>query len=120
MERLRRFAEDENYEGGSFAAQLSFQIEEKTFAGIVKNTDLLAEISRERVRDELVKILKSDHPAEGVHLLVSSGLMEHIIPEMLETRGVPQTGHHTLDVYNHMLEALKLSSLIHSETLPCL
>lgn len=104
-----RFAEDalRMMRAVRFAAQLSFQIEEKTFAGIVKNANLLAEISKERIRDELVKILKSDHPAEGVHLLVNSGLMEYIIPEMLEARGVPQTGHHTLDVYNHMLEALR-------------
>jgi len=104
-----RFAEDalRMMRAIRFAAQLSFRIEPKTLEGISKNASLLKEISRERVRDELMKILKSEHPADGIHLLVTSDLMRYIIPEILETRGVPQTGHHALDVYNHILESLR-------------
>lgn len=90
-----------------FASQLSFQIEEKTLSGIIKNAPLLEKISWERKRDELLKILKSNHAADGIHLLVTTGLMEYVIPEMLATRGISQTGHHTLDVYDHMLESLR-------------
>src|SRR3989338_1496468 len=88
------------------AATLSFRIEEKTLAAIQKKAPLLANISRERVRDELLKIIGSDYPADGARLLISTGLMEHIIPEVLPARGVDQTGHHTLDVLDHMLESL--------------
>ena len=90
-----------------FAAQLSFEIEKKTLKAIEKNSDLLAKISRERVREEMFKILKSNHPADGMHLLTTTGLMEQVMPEVLEAIDVPQTGHHTLDVYNHMLESLR-------------
>ncbi len=88
------------------AATLSFQIEEKTLVAIMKKAPLLAKISRERVRDELLKIIGSDYPADGVRLLISTGLMEFIIPEILEGRGVEQKGHHILDVLEHMLESL--------------
>lgn len=90
-----------------FAATLSFQIEEKTLAAISKKSPLLAKISRERVRDELWKILKSNYPADGMRLLISTGLMEYIIPEVLLANGVSQTGHHILDVLQHMLESLR-------------
>lgn len=90
-----------------FAAQLSYQIESETLKGIIKNAPLLAKISWERKRDELLKILKSNHSADGIHLLVTTGLMEYVIPEILNTRGISQTGHHTLDVYEHMLESLR-------------
>ena len=88
------------------AATLSFRIEEKTLAAIGKKAALLANISRERVRDELLKIIGSGYPADGLRLLISTGLMEQIIPEILAARGVDQTGHHTLDVLDHMLESL--------------
>ena len=90
-----------------FAARLSFGIEEKTLAAMLRNADLLANISKERVRDELLKILTSNYPSDGIQLLVSTGLMRHIVPEIYETIGVAQTGHHHLDVYQHMLESLK-------------
>lgn len=88
------------------AATLSFRIEEKTLAAIGKKAPLLSKISRERVRDELLKIIGSDYPADGVRLLISTGLMEYIIPEILTNRGVEQTGRHTLSVLDHMIESL--------------
>lgn len=88
------------------AARLSFRIETATLSAISTKASLLAKISHERVRDELLKILGSNYPADGVRLLITTGLMEFIIPEMLVARGVDQTGHHTLDVLDHMLESL--------------
>jgi len=90
-----------------FAATLSFQIENKTLAAINKKAPLLTKISRERVREELWKILKSNYPADGIRLLISTGLMEFIVPEILAAKNVGQTGHHTLDVLEHMLESLR-------------
>ncbi len=89
------------------AAQLSFQIDPQTLKAIRENAGLLADISRERVRDELMKILGSHFPADGVQLLVATGLMSYIIPELLEARGVAQTGHHTMDVFDHLIESLR-------------
>ena len=93
-----------------FASRLGFAIEEETLKAITVKAPLLAKISRERVRDELIKIIGSGYPADGVGLLISTGLMEQIIPEVLEGRGVMQGGHHTLTVLDHMIECLRNSS----------
>jgi poly(A) polymerase/tRNA nucleotidyltransferase (CCA-adding enzyme) len=92
------------------AATLKFSIEPDTLAAISVQAHLLKNISRERVRDELLKILGSEYPADGVTLLISTGLMEDIIPELLEGKGVRQGGHHNLTVLDHMLESLRNSS----------
>ena len=106
-----------------FAARLGFRIEEKTLAAVSKQAPLLANISRERIRDELLRILETDYPADGIQLLISTGLMKEIMPELLEGRGVEQGGHHYLSVLDHSIEALRncsspdvlvrLSALIH-------
>jgi len=88
------------------ATELEFLIEEETLASIQKNSILIDDISKERVRDELFKILASDWPADGIKLLYNSGLLERIVPELVRARGVEQAGHHTKDVWNHSLDAL--------------
>ena len=88
-------------------AELGFTLEEKTFQAISKKNSLINEIAKERVRDELLKILKSDFPKEGILMLYNSGLLEHIMPELLDTRNVQQAGHHTKDVWNHSIDALE-------------
>lgn len=104
-----RFAEDalRMMRAVRFAAQLAFEIEEETLEAIKENCQLLSKISGERIREELFKILASDQPAEGIQLLTETDLMKEIMPEVLEAQGVPQTGHHTLDVYSHMVESLR-------------
>lgn len=89
------------------ASQLKFMIEAKTLKAIQQSAHLLTHISRERIHDELIKILSSDYPADGVLLLHSSRLLEHIIPELLEARGVKQIGHHIYDVWTHSIESLR-------------
>lgn len=90
-----------------FACTLKFAIEPKTLAAISVKSPLLSKISRERVRDELFKILASDYPADGIRLLINTGLMKFVIPEVLTAKGVDQNGHHTLDVLEHMLSSLE-------------
>ncbi|KKT30793.1 MAG: Polynucleotide adenylyltransferase/metal dependent phosphohydrolase [Microgenomates group bacterium GW2011_GWC1_44_10] len=90
-----------------FAAKLGFSIEEKTLIAMGEKAELLEKISKERVREEFLRILGSNYPADGVRLLVSTGLMDHFIPEVLEGRGVIQGGHHQLTVLDHMMEALQ-------------
>lgn len=89
------------------AARLGFTIEENTLTAISAKSQLLENISRERVRDELMKIIGSEYPSDGVQLLISTGLMNDIMPELLEAKGVMQGGHHTLTVLDHMLESLR-------------
>jgi putative nucleotidyltransferase with HDIG domain len=104
-----RFAEDalRMMRAIRIAAQLGFTIEEKTLQAIITNSPLLKHISMERIRDEFLKILASDFPAEGLKLLYSSGLLNIFMPELEKMREVEQSGHHTKDVWNHSLDALK-------------
>ncbi len=89
------------------ATQLGFVIEPKTFTSIQKNAFLIQEIAWERIRDELLKLLASRHPADGILLLYNSGLLKYILPELLEARGVAQAKHHIYDVWTHLIESLR-------------
>jgi poly(A) polymerase len=96
-----------------FAAQLDFTIEPETRRSIVRQAAKLQKISRERIRDEMNKLLVSANPAKGLDLLVELRLMEWIVSEVLALRGVsqqPQRAVHTKDVYMHVLRVVERSS----------
>ena len=91
-------------------SQLGFLIEDKTRNAIQKNASLITKISAERIRDEFLKILESDHPAEGILFLKSTGLLSYILPEVDICFTVPQKSpkrHHIYDVGTHLVMALK-------------
>ncbi len=93
-----------------FGAQLKFGIEEKTLKAITQNASLIEHISGERIRDELLKILESEHAYEGVMLLDTTGLLDYILPELSKGKGVSQERpgrHHTTDVFTHNVLSLK-------------
>ncbi len=93
------------------ATQISFLIEEKTWAGVQHDALLLPMISGERIRDELLKILASDNAYEGIMLLKNANLLQYIIPELLEGIKLSQARpgrHHVYDVFTHNMLALKL------------
>jgi poly(A) polymerase len=111
----KRFAEDplRMLRAVRFAAQLKFDIESGTTHSILQQAGTLQKISRERIRDEMNKLLLSDHPALGLDLLVELGLMRWIIPEVMELKGVgqqAQRGGHSKDVYAHVLRVVERSS----------
>lgn len=92
------------------ASETDFKIEEKTLEAIKSNVKLIEKISKERVRDELLKIMSSSHPYEGMLFFKQSGLMEEILPELEKTFGVEQKSpgrHHIYDVGTHSLKSLK-------------
>ncbi|MBV8695541.1 MAG: HD domain-containing protein, partial [Ktedonobacteraceae bacterium] len=97
-----------------FAAQLNFTIESETRNSIERQASKLQKISRERVRDEMNKLLISPYPAKGLDLLVELGLIQWIVPEVLELRGVSQQPQpralHTKDVYAHVLRVVERSA----------
>ena len=90
-----------------FAAKLGFKIEEKTFEAIKKDAHTLNSISKERIQEELMKILASDRSVEGVKLLIDSGLMVFILPEMLLTVGMTQNKFHSKDVFGHICDVIE-------------
>lgn len=93
-----------------FATVLDFKIEEKTAEAIKKNSIWLEAISKERVRDEFVKIIMADKAAEGIELLRELGLLKYIIPELLDNYGVSQNKHHIYDCYQHAVKALEYTA----------
>lgn len=90
-----------------FAVQLGFDIELQTLVAIQKCSELITKISKERVRDELVKMILSPDPARGVELLREAALLKFIIPELEATVGVTQNRHHIYTVYEHLLNSLR-------------
>lgn len=93
-----------------FAAQLGFTIEETTWQALMDDAALLPAVSAERIRIELLKTVGSAHPYEGMMLLKNAGLLEYILPELLEGIGVSQVRpgrHHTEDVFTHNMLSLK-------------
>jgi poly(A) polymerase len=90
-----------------FATQLHFTIEENTFAAIRRNKNRIAIVSKERVTDELNKIILADRPSRGFKLLDESGLLQQIFPEFSRLKGVEiiqGKGHK--DNFYHTLEVL--------------
>ncbi len=89
-----------------FSAQLGFDIDEDTIIGIEACKSLLSHISKERIRDEFLKICVSSRPS-NINLLKDLGLLEYIIPEFEKTYGMPQNHpHHVYDVAQHTLVAM--------------
>jgi tRNA nucleotidyltransferase (CCA-adding enzyme) len=90
-----------------FSSQLNFEIEPKTERAISKMAGALKFIAGERIRDELVKILASGNPFEGIDKLEKTKLLQYIIPELVQGVGVEQNHHHTFTVYKHSVMSLK-------------
>lgn len=91
-----------------FSSQLGFSIEEKTLNAIIKNKYLIKNISLERIRDELSKILLSDNPRKGFLLLKECGVLDIIIPELTPSIDFNQRNkYHHEDVFNHSLSVLE-------------
>ena len=89
-----------------FATALDFSIEDKTGKAVKNNANLLSLISKERIRDEFVKIIMADKASEGIELLRELGLLKYIMPELEEGYKVGQNKHHIYDCWEHSLKSL--------------
>lgn len=94
-----------------FAVELNFDIEKNTFNAIEKNAHWIQAVSKERIRDELIKIIMSDKPDKGIELLRKTGLLTYIIPELENGVGVSQNRHHIYTIYTHLILSLKYAAL---------
>lgn len=108
-EPSERFAEDalRMLRAIRLAAELDFTIESETAAAIATHAPLLGKVSRERVRDELTRILASDTPMQALFIAQRLGLLTHIIPELEEGIGCEQNQAHSFDVFEHLLRSLQ-------------
>ena len=89
-----------------FSVELDFEIEMNTRRAIVKLAGGLEAIAKERVRDELVKILMTPNAAKGIILLEELDLLRYVLPELREGIGVAQNKHHIYTVFEHNVRAL--------------
>jgi putative nucleotidyltransferase with HDIG domain len=92
-----------------FAARLGFEIESTTFEAIWRNHALIAKVSAERIRDELVRILTEGGAERGFQLLDATGLLGVLLPEVADMKGVeqPPQYHPEGDVWVHTLLLLR-------------
>ena len=90
-----------------------WKIEEKTAEAIKKNSPWLQAISRERIRDEFLKIIMAERAADGIELLRELGLLKYILPELGEGYKVTQNKHHIYECYEHALFSLKYAAQKH-------
>lgn len=114
-----------------FATQLNFRIVPETFEAIRRNRERISIITRERINDELSKIIRSPRPSIGFRLLDMSGLLELIFPALIPLKGIETKegrGHkdnflHTLQVLDNVAarsdnEWLRWAALLHDIAKP--
>jgi poly(A) polymerase len=109
-----------------FASQLNFEIEPASLSAIAKNAHRLKIITRERIIDEVNKILASPKPSTGFLLLEETKLLPQILPELIDLKGVEEVEgqkhkdnfYHTLEVVDNIAENtedvwLRWAALLH-------
>jgi putative nucleotidyltransferase with HDIG domain len=90
-----------------FSAELDFAIDGKTATAIARDSDQLAKISKERIRDEFTRLLQSDRPMQAIFVAQKLGILKYIITELEEAIGVDQNQAHSFDVFEHLLRSLQ-------------
>lgn len=110
-----------------FAAQLDFKIHASTFSTIPTSAPLLSTVSRERIREELMKILMVKIPSKSFNTLVRTDLLRVFLPELLEGRLKRQNRYHRYTILKHVLKTvdhvkpdplLRLTALLHDIAKP--
>ncbi|MDR7870652.1 MAG: CCA tRNA nucleotidyltransferase [Tissierellaceae bacterium] len=101
-----RFSEDylRILRGVRFATQLSFELEDQTYIASKEMSNLLANISMERIREELFKILVSKKPSNGIRLMNDLNILDSILPELMAEVDFDQHNpNHDKNVFDHTL-----------------
>ena len=109
-----------------FASQLNFKIEKRSLNSIYENKDRIEIISKERVVDEINKIISTKKPSVGFRILEQTGLLKNILPEIQNLKGIEEIEgfkhkdnfYHTLEVLDNICEStnnlwLRWSALLH-------
>ena len=105
-----------------FTAKYKWSLPLFMIKSIKKNSAKIKNISNERIKDELDKMLLTNSPKLAIRLLKTTNLLQYIMPELQATVGITQNKHHDKDVFNHILDVLegvpadlirRLSALFH-------
>lgn len=87
-----------------FSSRFGWDIDKETYDGMIKNVDRLAIITKERVQDELNKMLLCKNPVMAMELLKNTGAMKYVIPELIETYDMTQNAYHDFNtVWEHTM-----------------
>ncbi|MEK7115409.1 MAG: HD domain-containing protein, partial [Patescibacteria group bacterium] len=107
-----RFSEDalRMLRAARIATEIGFTINQETEKAIQNNAYLLEKISKERIRDEFVKIVMSDKPMDGIILAHKLGILKYVTHETEAGLHVKQNGDHIYDVWEHNLRAVQHSA----------
>lgn len=108
----KRFSEDalRMLRAIRLSAELDFAIELETMTAISMHAHLLGKISRERVRDEFLKLVNSDRPLPALYVAERLGLLQFMVPELREGIGCAQNQAHSFDVFEHLLRTLQCAA----------
>jgi putative nucleotidyltransferase with HDIG domain len=120
----RRFEEDalRMMRAIRFATTLGFVIEPETLAAIQRHAPLVAHLSGERIAAELDRILAAPRPSEGLRLLQSTGILQHVSAELAAQRGIAQNKIPGEDLWDHTVRTVdaaanrplvRLAALVH-------
>ncbi|HWH07169.1 MAG TPA: CCA tRNA nucleotidyltransferase [Candidatus Paceibacterota bacterium] len=88
-------------------AELDFALDAETAAAIQAKAENLSHISKERIRDEFIRILSSKQPMMAFVLCQQLGILDHIAPDLSRGIGVDQNQAHSYDVFGHLMRALQ-------------
>lgn len=89
-----------------FSSRFGWEIDKETYQGMIDNVDRLSIITKERIQDELNKMLVCKHPVMAMELLKNTGAMKYVIPELTETYDMGQNSYHFGTVWEHTLKVL--------------
>jgi len=103
--------------GFAFAANYNFRIESRTLKLLAKFKNLLKEVSKERINEEIFKIFSCNHSYETIKIMDKLKIIDEVIPYINKTRGVIQGKYHHLDVWRHSLETLRQFELFYNKKL---
>ncbi len=90
-----------------FVATLDIKLDNKVKGAIRENYSLLSIVSKERVKDELSKIVVANHAVKGLRLMVDTGLTSEVIPELADLKVSQDPNYHHKDVLEHTFMVLK-------------
>ncbi len=128
-----RFEEDalRLLRGARLAAQLDFEIEPATLSGMAGAAQTIEFVSRERIGEELRRMLEADRPSRAFEILAATGVLKHAMPLLDAQRGVPQDKAPGMDLWAHSMatldaaarmrpagDVLRLAALVHDIAKP--
>ena len=94
-----------------FSSKLGFSFGRKCLESIKRQSERIAIVSWERIRDEFIKILQTDKPSIGLNILQETGLMKIVFPEIDKMYGIDQTAEwHHKDIFTHTLQVVDNSA----------